>query len=297
MWLPLQLLAALCWALVSVLDSVLVKHYEKRPYVLMWCQSCFSMPVLLAVLVVSGEATPWTIPLVLAGMVAFLGDITFFAVLDRVDASVVQVAWAMFAVFLSVISIAFFGETWSAVQGVGVFLLLGGILFLSLRGRGFINSHAFVLLLLLALLYVPFYAVQKAAMRGGTNVLLAFLFPLLARESLCFTVPLLVPRWRAAIASLMRRVRWPFFAICGSVVMLFFAAVFLNTWVYDVGPLSIGVVVSNVQPFFILFLAWLFWKIAPSAAPRELLTAQALWVKITAFLIVFCGLALLALPA
>ena len=116
MWLPLQLLAALCWASVTVLDSLLVKHYEKKPYVLMWCQSCFSMPVLLAVLIVSGSVTPWTIPLVIAGMIAFLGDITFFVLLNCVDASVVQVAWSIFTVLLSIISIALFGETWSLWQ-------------------------------------------------------------------------------------------------------------------------------------------------------------------------------------
>ncbi len=296
MWLSLQLFAALCWALVAVFDSILVKHYEKRPYVLMWFQSCFSVPVLLAVLLFSGHSTPWMIPLVIAGMIAFLGDITFFAVLDRVDASVVQIAWAMFAVFLSAISIAFFGETWSSVQIVGVILLLSGILFLSLHGKGLIGKGGFLLLFLLAILYVPFYAVQKAAMRDGTTVLLAFVVPLLSREILCFAVPLLVPHWRGAVTSVVRRVRWPFLMICGSVVTLFFTATYLNTWVYNIGPLSIGSVVSNVQPFFVLFAAWMLWKIAPSFAPRELFTRQAVSVKIISFLIVFSGLALLALP-
>ena len=296
MWFPLQLLAALCWALVSVLDSLLVKHYEKRPYVLMWCQSCFSMPVLLAVLIVSGSVTAWTIPLVLAGMIAFLGDITFFVLLDRVDASVVQIAWAIFAVLLSIISVMLFGETWSLWQVLGMVLLLGGILYLSLRGKKFISRNGFLLMLLLAVLYVPFYATQKAAMRGGTSVLLAFLWPLLARESLCLIVPLLIPRWRSSVAVCLRRVGWPFFAISASIVAIFFTAIFLNTWVYSIGPLSLGSVVSNVQPFFILFVAWLLWKIAPRFAPRELLNRQALSVKIVSFLIVFAGLTLLALP-
>ena len=105
MWLPLQLLATLCWALVTVLDSLAVKHYEKKPYVLMWCQSCFSVPLLIIGLLIFGEVTPWTIALCAAGMIAFLGDITFFTVLDRVDASVVQIAWAIFAVLLSLIKI------------------------------------------------------------------------------------------------------------------------------------------------------------------------------------------------
>ncbi|NOS68282.1 MAG: EamA family transporter [Candidatus Peribacteraceae bacterium] len=296
MWLALQLVATLGWALVTVLDSVLVKHYEKRPYVLMWCQSCFSLPVLLTLLAVSGGAGSWTIPLVLAGMIAFLGDIAFFTILNRIDASVVQIAWAIFAVLLSAISIALFGETWSMSQLAGVILLLGGIAFLSLRGKGFIGPFGFVLLVLLAVLYVPFYATQKAAMRGGTSVLVAFVLPLLARESLCFAVPLLVPSWRSSVIALLRRVRWPFFFVCGSVVILFFVATYLNTWVYDIGPLSLGSVISNVQPFFILLVAWIFWKVLPAFAPRELLTRQAVSVKIVSFLIVFAGLALLALP-
>jgi hypothetical protein len=54
-------------------------------------------------------------------------------------------------------------------------------------------------------------------------------------------------------------------------------------------------IVGNIQPFFVLFLAWICTLFIPSLAPKELLTSQSLVAKISSFTIVFAGLALLAI--
>jgi len=54
-------------------------------------------------------------------------------------------------------------------------------------------------------------------------------------------------------------------------------------------------IVGNVQPFFVIGQSWLIAKALPRYAPRELLTAQSVGVKLTSFAVVFVGLALLAM--
>jgi hypothetical protein len=58
----------------------------------------------------------------------------------------------------------------------------------------------------------------------------------------------------------------------------------------------LSVIVTNVQPFIILLLAYVLYRFLPRKAARELLTVQSLRVKIVSFSVVFAGLALIALP-
>jgi len=64
---------------------------------------------------------------------------------------------------------------------------------------------------------------------------------------------------------------------------------------YEYGPVSLIMVVGNIQPFFVIFFAWMLTKLVPSKAPKELLTRQSVQIKLISFIIVFFGLALLAL--
>ena len=87
-----------------------------------------------------------------------------------------------------------------------------------------------------------------------------------------------------------------YFAINALVIAFFFAGITLNTLAFHNGPLALAVIVTNIQPFIIILLSLLFYSLLPHKAPKELLTAQSLKVKLVSFLIVFTGLALLALP-
>lgn len=293
MWFPLQLLSILCWAGVNVLDSVLVRHYEKRPHVLQWHQSLWTLGSAAVLAMFFTVRSDWALLLFFGGMTGYLGDRVFFLALDRIDVSVTNIAWAILAVLLSIGGILLFGERWTLWQGAGVILITAGVMYLSLAGKHKILGWNLLYLAGIALLYTPFYLLQKHAIDSGAGVFITFFWMLLGRELLAGSVPLLVPRLRRDAIRAFRVYDYGFPLLNGLVISLFLAGTLLSAMAYESGPISLVSVISNVQPFLVLLLAWILWKLLPGSASKELLTKQSVRVKVVSFLVVLAGLGLL----
>ena len=293
MWLLYALLMVLGWSLAIVFDSLLVRHYEKNPFILMWTQSCFSMLFLvyLSPLVVLEPA--WMPLLAVGAVIAYFGDLVFFLAIDRMDASVFNIAWAILAVLLGIAGFFLFGESWTLTQALAALCILAGIIILSYWHRH-ITPAAFGLLVLLAFLYAPGNVVQKMALNGGVPLLTMMFWFLLFRECTSFTFHWCMPRFRRLMAHFIVKVDFTFVWITGFVVATYFLGVFFAAHAFAAGPISLIAVVGNVQPFLVLFLAWVLFRIAPLYASRELLDWQSVRVKLVSFCVVFVGMMLLA---
>ncbi|MDO8648247.1 MAG: hypothetical protein Q7R81_00515 [Candidatus Peregrinibacteria bacterium] len=294
MWLLLQCLAVTLWAGVNVLDSLLVHHYEKHPIILMWTQSCFTVPTLLTTAILFPTPPAYVVMLVGAGVVAYTGDLVFFRVLEAMDVSVTNIAWAILSVFLSVLGVVVLSESWTALQTAGAVLVFAGAVALSLWQRRVTAARSLLLLPFLALLYTPFYFVQEVALRNGDSIIAVSLWSLLGRECTAFFSPCFVPAFRRRILTFLPRSDLRFWVISGSVIALFLTATVLTSAAFAVGPLSLVAVVGNIQPFIVLALAYFCVRLFPRFAPREILTAYSVTIKIFSFSAVFAGLALLA---
>ena len=128
MWFPYTLLGVFCWASLNVTDSLLVKNYEKKPMVLLWSQSLFSIPILCVIPLLFDVRSSWAWVLALGGLLDYGADFVFFYVLDRIDISVTNIAWAILSVYLSIAGFLLFGESWTGLQAIGAVLILGGLL-------------------------------------------------------------------------------------------------------------------------------------------------------------------------
>ncbi|HLD71305.1 MAG TPA: EamA family transporter [Candidatus Peribacteraceae bacterium] len=295
MWIFLQVLSVAFWAIINVLDSLLVKHYEKHPVVLLWHQSAFSILVLIAGWIFLEIEIQWMWFFLAAGFLGYIGDLVFFRALDRIDVSITNIAWALLSVFLAITGILFLQETWSVWESFGSFMVFCGILFLSLWQRNIGNVRSLFLLPLLASLYVPFYFLQDLALSHGHDLLSIVFWLLVGREMSSFLIGLLVPQLRRKIFQSKARVRLSFHVINAGVIALFFLTTVLTALSFKLGPLSLVGVIGNVQPFFVLFFAWLTFTLFPRFAAREVLTLQSISVKVISFFLVFSGLALIAL--
>jgi drug/metabolite transporter (DMT)-like permease len=296
MWFWLQLLSVCAWAALNVLDSILVRHYEKHPLVLGWNQSCFSMFVLILLAAFTGIApNEWTLTLLFFGMIGFIGDIVFWRALDLIDVSITNIAWAILSLFLSIGGFIMFQETWSLMQTIGAVLMIAGVVFLSVWQRKITSIRSLLLLPALALLYTPFYLTQKVALLNGQTAFAVFFWMILGREAMFFVVPWFIPSIRRRLVRSIPRAAMPFYALNGTVICLFLTAIYLTSQAYDHGPVSLVSMVGNIQPFLVLIFAWIAAKLFPRTASREVLTLQSVRVKIVSFLIVFSGLALLAI--
>lgn len=295
MWLPVILLSAFFWASSNILDSVLVRHIEKHPVTLNWFQAVFGIFLLLLLVVLVPVSSSWAMILLVGGSVAYVGDCLFCYVLDRLDISAINAAWAINAILVSLSSFLLFGEWWSIQETVGAALILSGVFLLSFYHRHISLARTLLLLSCLAACYLPVVLVQKAAVRAGEGLLVVFFWSVVGRECLALGGPLLIPHYRRRILTMLRRPPQSFLALSAGVVVSFSMAMLITIWAYDLGPLSLVSVASNVQPFFVMTIAWMLSRFVPSRAPRELLTGQSVRVKLTAFTVVFAGLALLAL--
>lgn len=295
MWFFYVMLSMLGWALVNVLDSLLVKKYEKNPLVLMWSQSLFSIPLLLVLPLFVSVQSSWVAILLAFGVLGFVGDLWFFHVLDRLDVSVANAAWPLLSIFLSIVGFLFFDESWTMTQTLGAVLVISGALLLSFYHQHVSLLRTLGLLGTLALFYLPYYVVKKAAVDDAQSPFAVFYWMLLSRETFAFLFPWLRTTSRTRILALVHRMDLTYFLIGGAVIASFFGAEFAGTLSYIDGPLSLVSIVSNVQPFVVILIAALFARFLPSFAAREIFSRRSMTVKLCAFTIVFIGLALLGL--
>ncbi len=296
MWLVFILLSALGWSLVNVLDSMLVRKYGEPPVILMWAQSLCSLACLFAISLFADIHTSWWSSLLVMGLCAYLADLFFFVVLGKLDVSVLNAAWPILSIFLSVVGFILFRESWTVLQAAGSLLIISGVLLLSLyHPTGGSLLRTISLLMLLALLCAPTYVFKKAALADGQSVVSVFFWLLIGRESIAFLFPWCVPAYRQRITHLSRRADPAFFIIGGVVIAAFLFGEFMGGLAYQRGQLSLVSIVGNLQPFMVIGLAWLIARFVPALAARELLSKRSLAIKLVCFVIVFLGLALLAI--
>lgn len=294
MWLPFVLLSSLSWAAVNVLDSALVRQYEKHPVVLLWSQAVFSIPILIGMMVFGDVKTTYWFPLLVAGLIAYCGDLCVFILLDRLDASLSNLAWVLLTVCITVVGFLSFGETWSVSQTAGALLVLGGALLLSVWNSHILSLRILLPLFGLALLYLPFYVAKKAALLEGSTVLSVLFWLLIGREILCMSVGIVFTPFRRRVSALICRVPYRFYAGSAIVIIFFFLGEYFGTVAYDLGQASLVAIVGNVQLFLVILLAWFCARFIPAFAPKELLDTRSVMIKVISFSFVFVGLALLS---
>jgi small multidrug resistance pump len=293
MWLSYALFMVLGWSCAVVLDSVLVKHYIKNPFILMWTQSCFSILFLATAYPFVSLESSWILIFALSAILAYCGDLVFFLAIERMDASIFNIAWAVITIILSIVGFIFFGESWTLLQTIAVVCILLGVVFLS-----YVHHHitlkAFGLLLALAILYSPVNIAMKAALEDGEQILTILFWTLAIREGSAFLLPLCWPKLRRYILSLPTKVDAVYVGVSGLVVAVYFTGEYFAAKAYAAGSMSLVSVVGNLQPFVVLFLAWVIWRLVPRYASRELLDSQSVRVKLISFSVVFVGMVLLA---
>lgn len=296
MWLPLALASTVCWAWINVLNSAVVARYHKNPLFILTTQASISCVLLLSLAMVVPVATTWVVPILLSAFIAYVGDFLFFWIVDRLDISVVNAAWAILALFLSLGGFVLFGERWTVLQGIGAALVIGGVLLISFTHAHVSLPRTLGLLTLLALLYVPFQLTRKAAVMDGQSTTAVFFWMLFGREMLSLVAPFVTARSRAMMGSAIRSMPRSYYAVNFVIILLYYGAELANILSYRIGPISLISVVVNIQPFFVILFAWLLWRFLPRIAPRELLEKQSLSAKFSGFAIAFAGLALLGIP-
>ena len=298
-WFVAAFLSVICWGIIGILDSYLLRKFSKNIFVLSWNQSIWSVFFLTLIAAIFGTdalRTSWLPWLVLGGFFGYIGDLSYWSFLRRVEASVVNTAWVFHSLLISLLGWTVFGETFYASHILGVALVITGVLLLLLWGK---CQHLTVKSLgfawCVAIAYVPFYLVQKISMDAGTSVLIATFWTLLGRECLALIFPLLVPQLRRDVINSPLTKTLGFILVNFGVIFLFFLAIFLNTFSIAHGPMTLVPVVWNLQPFVTLMLGWCVMRTLPTLVFTEDFSTTSMLIKVVSYSLTFLGLASIAL--
>jgi drug/metabolite transporter (DMT)-like permease len=289
MWLLFILLSTVAWALVNIFNSVLVHHHHKSPVVLSWTQSVLSIPLLAFVGFKVDIQTPWAFSLLIVGMSAYVADLWFFHVAHSLDISVVNNAWSILALLLTIVGVFYFHESWTFHQSIGAILILIGTLLLTLYHQHINLQRTLCLLIILAALYVPYYVFKKVSIDAGAGVGTVFFWLLLGREIPSILLPL-TSRKTIQLSVQIIQNNWLFPLKSFLIMIFYFLAEYFGALAYQHGSLSLVAIVANTQPFVVIGFAGIYIYLWPKYAPKELFSRQSLGIKLTSFGLVFLGL-------
>ena len=295
MWFLFALTAPFFLSLTNILDSLIMNTYERRPVVYLFYAGTVMTCMLFVFALFVDIRSTWILPIILTSILGYVGDLWYFRALGRIDVSVVNAAWAILAIVISIGGFAFFGERWTLLQSAGAVVVLGGILFLSYYHADVSIVRTMGLFLAMSLFLAPMFLTQKAAILAGDSAVAVAYWRIMGSNIPNILVPVFRREWREGVRTLPSRVHADFFLVLPVVILLWFAGTYAVMRAYETGFVSLVSIVGNVQPFFVIGQSWLIAKALPRYAPRELLTAQSVGVKLTSFAVVFVGLALLAM--
>lgn len=295
MWLSATVGAAFFWAFSSMFDSILVNRYEKDPMTVMWFMALTALiPTTIMAFALKADFHGfWLISA--ATVLSYVGDMKFYDVIQKVDISLTNAIWAILTVYLTIIGFVAFGETWTWLQAVGAALTMAGIFLLAYLPAKSSDANMLPTFAVVALPYLPYWIVQKYLFDNGAHVMDVFVMSGFSWAAMALVWPLF---FREKRASIRKRSRAFSYGFCFCQLMLVFtwaAAQLLTTYAYESGPLSLVSITANVQPFFAILIAAIMIRIVPRCAPKELLTAYSVKVKVISFAVMFVGLAFLSL--
>lgn len=296
MWLLYALIACTLWSQHDIVNSVLVRHHYRHPFLMTMILSFFELCIILCITLFFPVHSAHVLVLMLSGCSAYAGLVFYYWLVERVDASVMSVSWAFTNIAVVFGAFLFFGERWSVLFSFALILVLFGAFLLAFWHRHVSIVRTVLLLALLGTFYAPIFLAQKYALLSGDSPLAVLFWSLIGQKGIALIFPFVLPKQRKAILGIVSEgdsVRFFFLIV---VVAIFSIVGYISsTLAYTLAPASLVSTTLNTQPFLVILLASIWTKIFPHSAPRELLSMQSIGVKVISFSFVFLGLALLGI--
>lgn len=294
MWFLIAFLPVLFWSLTNLTDSVIMRRTHLHPLVINTLQSVFMVLYILLFSRFVDVQTDYMWLLLGIGVFTICASVFYLHTMRVIDSSVINVAWALQNVMLIALGVFVLGEELSAMQFVGCVVVIFGILLLSFWHFKGNLMKTLTVLTVNAVLFLPMVFVQKLLVDNGEHVYAAMFWTLLGRDG--FSIVLGLVLLALGKIHFPREHRHPsLFFLCAFAIGNGFCGWLTLQFAYQYVSLSVVSTIGNMQPFFMMAGAWMFIKLIPDFAPRELLTAQSVQIKLISFFVVFVGLTLLVI--
>ena len=268
LWAIFALLAAIIYAFTNILDKYIMTAHLRNPIVptIITGFVGFGIASLLAIPHFSVPDLPILLLLVFAGIIYQGANFLYFKAVITEEVSRVIPVILIEPLFVLMFASVFLGEAFFPLQYLGIFLLVGGSIFISLRKREkFEFSSVLGLALLSSLLYAADTAIVKYAL-ASVDFWNAFFW---VRAGLIIASLFLLVFNFSEFKSTVRRAKKASFysAISESLVALaslvFYVAMSL-------GAVSLVSALGATQPFFVLLFATIVTLVKPKYVAEEI---------------------------
>ena len=276
-WALLALLASLSWAIVQLVDKVLLASEAPSTRVYWTMTGVASLiPVCFLPLFVRGLAIPHSvmfIAILFAGICYFAANAFFFRAVSLIDSSITSAALAAIPALTTV------GSWFTTKEGFGIYPVLGivaittGIIVMALAPTGTARSKnltrkAFTYLALSELVFVMEYLIEGTAAKTFP-ALSVFYWTRIG--VLCCVVFILAIRPKLMLKSL----RWAFVESrrSGAAMLLNecldMAAILLLITAYRRGPVGLSTALAYTQSAFVFIITIIVNRFRPGAIPTQ----------------------------
>ena len=292
LWVILSISAALCWAVVNVVDKYVLTKWVRKPIVPVMTLGIVGLAASLLVYLFHGfsELSYINIFLTLvAGVLYILTAVFYFKAVKIEEISRVVPLFYLGPIFVLLLAALFLGEIFTPIKYLGIFLLVIGALLISSKnflklsfGKSFwfmilavISGSIGVILTKYLLNFADFWTIFSYTRIGA-------IFPLI--PIFYFGFPELV--------STVKEHGKKVIAVMSLNHTLNFVAVLLITIAISIGYVTLISGLSSIQPFFILLFVVILSTFYPKILKEEI-TRQTMALKLLAIIIMFIGAVLI----
>jgi drug/metabolite transporter (DMT)-like permease len=274
MWEFYALSATLAWAIVTLLDKVLLERHipSGNTYLIL---NGFIGLLPAAGLLVLGRQLEWangsSVALaLLAGLLESIFLLLYYKALQVADASLVAILLQGVPVITLVIGLVVFQQTFPVAAYLGIALIVAGTVVAILAGspgRPRVEWHALWIVLPALVAISVSYSLQSYTLRSinvDTFFVAARLGQLLLGLALLLRAPV-----RDEFVTITGKLRPAILFIAVAIGLLSLVGAYLLNEAYALGPLALVTTTSSIQPILILLMVSLVNSIRPRTIPDE----------------------------
>ncbi len=294
-WIPLALLAYLCWSLSNLGDKILITNKFKHPFSYLFLSFLISGVVLLGGLGVEISRPSLSLSLFtfLAALGYVLTSVFYIKAVSIEEISRVNMLWNIAPIFSLIIAWILLGEKLSSVELIALLILLVGAFLASahFKNRKTVLSYGLVYMILAALFYAG-YAVTVRYATAGTAFFTFYFYFTLWLLPLAFTL-LLSKSFRSSLRIEKKSWTWQLIGWVMLVAIVARAGVLFNQWALSRGPVALVNATEGFQTIFVFVAAVLLTRFRPDILKEEIDRKNVL-LKIGGAVFLVVGILLLA---
>ncbi len=292
MWVLFSILAALCWAIVSIIDKYVFSKWVSNPLIPVTIFCALGLLSSFFIFSFRGfyELSYQNIFLCfLAGAFFILASVLYFKAVKIEEISRVVPLYYLTPLFTSVFAVFFLDEIFAPIKYLGIFLLVIGAVLISLRSLTDLRPGNALLLMILASIFYSLSAIATKYLLSFADFWTIFAY---IRLLLIFAlVPMLYFCFRDLVETVKKHGKKVIVAISLAEALTLIGTL-LITIAMSIGSVTLVNALSSIQPFIVLLFAVILSVFFPKILKEEI-NKQVIFLKILAIALMFVGVILI----